>query len=416
MQPGPLVGRRLIVGVSGSIAAYKSVYLVRRLVEAGAEVHVAMTRAAARFVTPLTFAAVSGRPVLDDLFTGTPNAHVTLAEAAHGAVVAPATADLIARHAQGLADDALTTMLLALRGPLLMAPAMDGGMWEHPATRANVETLQARGVRFVGPDRGPLASGLSGVGRMAEPDAVMAALEGLWTGPNAMPKPPEVPERDLDGEHVLVTAGPTREWADPVRFLSNPSTGRMGFALAEAARARGARVTLIAGPVALATPEGCTRIDVETAEQMRDAVHAHLGDATVLVMAAAVSDYRPATRSPRKEKKGDAQRTLRLTRTADILAGLAGRGPEGLVRVGFAAETDDLEAHARAKRAAKGLDLIVANDVTEPGAGFGADTNRVTLIGPDDSATPLPLLSKRAVADAVLDRVAALRARAAGGA
>lgn len=409
MTPGPLTGRRLVVGVSGSIAAYKSVYLVRRLTEAGAEVHVAMTRAAGRFVTPLTFAAVSGRPVLNDLFAGTPNAHVTLAEAAHAAVVAPATADLIARHAHGIADDALTTMLLAVRGPVFMAPAMDGGMWEHPATRDNVALLSRRGVRFLGPEAGPLASGLTGVGRMVEPEAVVRALiEAMNGAPEASERP-----ADLAGEHVLVTAGPTREWLDPVRFLSNPSTGRMGFEVAAAAAARGARVTLVAGPVALPTPPGCTRVDVESADQMRDAVHRHLDGATVLVMAAAVSDYRPASPSPHKEKKGAGETTLRLARTDDILAGLAGRAPAGLLRVGFAAETRDVIAQARAKRARKELDLIVANDVTEPGAGFGADTNRVTLIGRDGDETALPLLPKREVAEAILDRVAALRAGSA---
>jgi phosphopantothenoylcysteine decarboxylase/phosphopantothenate--cysteine ligase len=408
VPPGTLAGRRLIVGVSGSIAAYKSVYLVRRLVEAGAEVHVAMTREATRFVAPLTFAAVSGRPVLDDLFTGTPNAHVTVAEAADAAVVAPATAHLIARHALGLADDALTTMLLAVRGPVFMAPAMDGGMWDHPATRDNVATLVRRGVRLLGPETGPLASGLVGPGRMAEPEAIVAAL-GLALG-GAAGGPPRA---DLAAEHVLVTAGPTREWLDPVRFLSNPSSGRMGFAVAEAAAARGARVTLIAGPVALATPPGCARIDVESAADLRDAVFAHLGAATVLVMAAAVSDYRPRERHPAKEKKGEAERALVLVRTDDILAEVALRAPTALIRVGFAAETGDLAARAGAKRQAKDLDLIVANDVTEPGAGFGAETNRVLLIGRDGAPEALSLRPKRQVADAILDRVAALRAGAA---
>jgi phosphopantothenoylcysteine decarboxylase/phosphopantothenate--cysteine ligase len=403
----PLAGRRLIVGVSGSIAAYKSVYLVRRLVEAGAEVHVALTRAAARFVTPLTFATVSGRPVLADLFDAVPGAHVTLAEAADAAVVAPATAHLIARYAHGLADDALTTLLLAVRGPVVLAPAMESGMWQHAATRANVRTLEARGVRFVGPARGPLASGLAGPGRMAEPEEIRAALEALFA---QAPPAAEAPRRDLAGERVLVTAGPTREPIDPVRFLSNPSTGRMGFAVAEAAAARGADVTLVTGPVDLVTPPGCRRVDVVTAAQMREAVLAALPSATVLVMAAAVSDFRPARTQAQKVKKEAAGTVLALARTDDILADVAARAPEGLLRVGFAAETRDLTANARAKRRAKDLDLIVANDVSAPDAGFGAETNRVTLIGRDDRAESLPLLSKRAVADAVLDRVAALRA------
>jgi phosphopantothenoylcysteine decarboxylase/phosphopantothenate--cysteine ligase len=402
VHPGPLAGRRLIVGVSGSIAAYKSVYLVRRLVEAGAEVHVALTRSAARFVTPLTFATVSGRPVLSDLFDAVPGTHVTLAEAADAAVVAPATAHLIARMAHGLADDALTTLLLALRGPVLLAPAMESGMWDHPATRANVQVLRERGVRFVGPETGPLASGLAGPGRMAEPDQILTALEALLAGVTA--------RRDLAGERVLVTAGPTREPIDPVRFLSNPSTGRMGFAVAEAAAARGADVTLVAGPVELPTPPGCRRVDVVTAAEMREAVLDALPSATVLVMAAAVSDFRPAEPRAHKVKKGDADTVLHLARTDDILAEVATRAPAGLIRVGFAAETRDLVAHAREKRRAKDLDLIVANDVSEADAGFTAATNRVTLIGRDDRAEALPLGPKRDVADAVLDRVLTLRA------
>jgi len=411
VQPGPLAGRRLIVGVSGSIAAYKSVYLVRRLVEAGAEVHVALTRAAARFVTPLTFATVSGRPVLSDLFDAVPGTHVTLAEAADATVVAPATAHLVARMAHGLADDALTTLLLAVRGPVLLAPAMESGMWDHPATRANVRTLEERGVRFVGPTQGPLASGLAGPGRMAEPEDVRAALEAMLAEAPAGP----APRRDLAGERVLVTAGPTREPIDPVRFISSPSTGRMGFAVAEAAAARGAEVTLVAGPVALPTPPGCRRVDVMTAADMRQAVMEALPGATVLVMAAAVSDFRPAEPKSHKVKKDAAETALPLARTDDILAEVASRAREGLLRVGFAAETQDLVAHARAKRRAKDLDLIVANDVSAPDtesapdSGFAADTNRVTLIGRDDRAEDLPLCTKRRVAEAVLDRVAALR-------
>jgi phosphopantothenoylcysteine decarboxylase/phosphopantothenate--cysteine ligase len=368
---------------------------------------VAMTRAAARFVTPLTFATVSGRPVLADLFEAVPGTHVTLAEAADAAVVAPATAHLIARYAHGLADDALTTLLLAVRGPVLLAPAMESGMWEHAATRANVRTLEARGVRFVGPDRGALASGMAGPGRMAEPEAVRAALEALFA---QVPPAGGAPRRDLAGERVLVTAGPTREPIDPVRFLSNPSTGRMGFAVAEAAAARGADVTLVAGPVALATPPGCRRVDVVTAAQMREAVLAALPSATVLVMAAAVSDFRPAKALAQKVKKEAAGTVLALARTDDILADVAARATAGLLKVGFAAETRDVVEGARAKRRAKDLDLIVANDVSAPDAGFGVATNRVTLIGRDDRAESLPLLSKRAVAEAVLDRVAALRA------
>jgi phosphopantothenoylcysteine decarboxylase / phosphopantothenate---cysteine ligase len=338
---------------------------------------------------------------------------VTLAEAADAAVVAPATAHLIARLAHGLADDALTTLLVAMRGPVLLAPAMESGMWAHPATRANVRVLEERGVRLVGPATGPLASGLAGPGRMAEPEEVLRALEALLAG---APAADVASRRDLEEERVLVTAGPTREPIDPVRFLSNPSTGRMGFAVAEAAAARGAEVTLVAGPVELSTPPGCRRVDVVTAAQMRRAVLDALPSATVLVMAAAVSDFRPARSQAHKVKKEAAGTVLALARTEDILAEVAARAPAGLIRIGFAAETRDLVAQARAKRKAKDLDLIVANDVSAPDAGsapdrgFGAETNRVTLIGRDDRAEPLPLGSKREVADTVLDRVAALRA------
>lgn len=408
MNGSRLRGRHLLVGVCGSIAVYKSVYLVRRLLEAGASVQVAMTASAARFVTPLTFEAISGRPVLNDLFTGPPNAHIHVAESVDAAVVAPATAHLIARHAAGLADDALTTLLLALRGPLLLAPAMDGGMWEHPAVRANVAVLRERGVHFVGPEEGPLASGLSGVGRMTEPPGILTALEAIVPG-----DPAETgtagPARDLAGERVLVTAGPTREHLDPVRFLSNPSTGRMGFAVAERAAWRGAEVTLIAGPCGLDTPPGCRRVDVVSAVEMRDAVHAHLEHATVLVMAAAVSDFRPVERAAHKVKKGEADTALTLMRTEDILQGIAGKAPAGMIRVGFAAETRDVASHARKKLADKGLDLIVANDVTDPEAGFEKATNRVVLIGREGPDEALPVLPKTQVADIILDRVVALR-------
>ncbi|MFQ5509666.1 MAG: bifunctional phosphopantothenoylcysteine decarboxylase/phosphopantothenate--cysteine ligase CoaBC [Leptospirillia bacterium] len=405
MTSGALEGSRLLLGVSGSIATYKSVYLVRRLTEAGARVHVVMTGSAGRFVTPLTFEAVSGNPVLSDLFEGPPNAHIELAESVDMGIVAPATANTLARHAAGIADDALGTVLLALRGPLLMAPAMDGGMWDHPATRDNVGRLAERGVQFVGPHEGALASGLSGIGRMAEPEEILAAVAArLGAKAEAAPVLP----LDLAGEHVLVTAGPTREPIDPVRFLSNPSSGRMGFAVAQAAARRGARVTLVAGPTQLATPHGCTRVDVVTAADMREAVNAHLADATVLVMAAAVSDYRPVQVHDHKLKKGDTDETLRLTRTDDILKGIAASAPAGMVRVGFAAETRDITRYAREKLTEKGLDLIVANDVSEPGSGFETDTNRVVLISRDGTEEALPLAPKGEVAGAILDRVVGL--------
>ncbi|MBI5136721.1 MAG: bifunctional phosphopantothenoylcysteine decarboxylase/phosphopantothenate--cysteine ligase CoaBC [Nitrospirae bacterium] len=394
-------GVRLLLGVCGSIAAYKSVYLVRRLTEQGATVHVAMTGAATRFVTPLTFETVSGNPVMTDLFSGPPNRHIELAEAVDAALVAPATANTLARHAAGIADDALGTLLLALRGPLLVAPAMDGGMWDHPATRANVDTLQARGVAFVGPASGPLASGLEGVGRVAEVPEILDALEAMLADVRVA--------ASMAGEHVLVTAGATREHLDPVRFLSNPSTGRMGFAVAAEAARRGARVTLVAGPSELPTPPGCTRLDVTSAADMADAVRAHVGGASMLVMCAAVSDFRPAVRHPHKVKKDAGEGHVALERTEDILKSLAGRTPEGLVKVGFAAETEDLLAHARRKLVEKDLDLIVANDVTQPGAGFRVATNRATLIGRDGSEQALDILPKARLAALILDRAVALR-------
>jgi len=264
-----LRGRTVLVGVCGSVAAYKAVFLVRRLTEAGARVQVVLTAAATRFVTPLTFESVSGRPVICDLYDLPANRHIELGESADLAVIAPATANLLARHAHGQADDALTTLLLALRGPLLLAPAMDGGMWEHPATQANMDLLKSRGVHMVGPEHGPLASGLVATGRMAEPDTILAAACELLGNASVFTKNPA---GDLAGHRVLVTAGPTREHLDPVRFISNPSTGRMGFAVAEQAARRGAEVTLIAGPTHLPTPNGVTRLDVVTAKQMQQAV------------------------------------------------------------------------------------------------------------------------------------------------
>ncbi|MDH4230134.1 MAG: bifunctional phosphopantothenoylcysteine decarboxylase/phosphopantothenate--cysteine ligase CoaBC [Nitrospirota bacterium] len=407
-QPQPFAARTLLLGVCGSIAAYKAVYLVRLLTEAGARVQVVMTGAATRFVAPLSFESVSGQPVVTDLYALPANRHIELAETAHAAVVAPATADLLARHASGQADDALSTLLLALRGPLLVAPAMDGGMWEHPATQANVEVLRKRGVTFVGPEHGPLASGLTGPGRMAEPERIVEALLSLLAAPRSAARP-QGAVADLSGERVVVTAGATREHLDPVRFLSNPSTGRMGFALAAEAARRGARVTLIAAPSELPTPPGVSRVDVVSAADMRDAVHARLPDATVLLMAAAVADFRPARRHPHKVKKGKAEQSLALERTEDILKGLDAIAPEGLIRVGFAAETRDVLAHARGKLQDKGLHLIVANDVSEPGSGFATDTNRVVLLSRDGAEESLPLLAKSEVAAAVLERVARLR-------
>ncbi|MFN3762996.1 MAG: bifunctional phosphopantothenoylcysteine decarboxylase/phosphopantothenate--cysteine ligase CoaBC [Anaerolineae bacterium] len=403
MEPVPLLrGKRILLGVTGGIAVYKVCTLASHLTQMGAEVDVVMTEAATRFVSPLTFEALTGRPVYVDMWrtggAGLPThiAHVGLAHAADLLVIAPATANTIAKLAWGLADNLLSTLALAATCPVLLAPAMDAGMWSHPATQANVATLRARGVHFAGPVRGRMASGLEGEGRMMEPEEILGHIRRVLglQGP-------------LAGRKVVVTAGPTREFLDPVRFISNPSSGKQGFALAQAALDRGADVTLITGPVSLTAPVGARRVDVTTVQQMLDAVLEAAADADALLMAAAVGDYRPATVAEHKIKK-TADLTLRLERTPDILAAVARRRAEtGFPRVvvGFAAESQDLLENARAKLEAKGLDLIVANDITAADAGFAAETNRVVLLDQEGGVEELPLMSKAAVAEAVLDRV-----------
>jgi len=399
-----LGGRELILGVTGSIAAYKAVYLLRELVRLGARVTVVRTAHAERFVGDLTWRTLSGRPVLADLFdpqSGEAVEHVAIAERADAVVVAPATANLLAKAAHGLADDFLTTVLLAARGPVLMVPAMDGGMWDHAAVSANVATLRERGVVVLEPDAGALASGLSGKGRLPEVDAIVEALERLLT-----------PARDLEGERFLVTSGPTREPIDPVRYLSNRSSGKMGHAITTAALRRGAAVTLISGPTALTPPPGATFVPVQTAEEMREAALQHLGSATVVIKAAAVADYRVASPAGQKIKsKKDEGLTLDLVPNPDILRELAARKGRTFL-VGFAAETNDLRRNAQAKLAAKGIDLLVANDVSRKGIGFEADDNQVVLLDRWGGEIELPMMSKIAVADAILDRVLALRAGA----
>jgi phosphopantothenoylcysteine decarboxylase/phosphopantothenate--cysteine ligase len=399
-----LGGRELILGVTGSIAAYKAVYLLRELVRLGARVTVVRTAHAERFVGDLTWRTLSGRPVLADLFdpqSGEAVEHVAIAERADAVVVAPATANLLAKAAHGLADDFLTTVLLAARGPVLMVPAMDGGMWDHAAVSANVATLRERGVVVLEPDAGALASGLSGKGRLPEVDAIVEALERLLT-----------PARDLEGERFLVTSGPTREPIDPVRYLSNRSSGKMGHAITTAALRRGAAVTLISGPTALTPPPGATFVPVQTAEEMREAALQHLAAATVVIKAAAVADYRVANPAGQKIKsKKDEGLTLDLVPNPDILRELAARKGRTFL-VGFAAETNDLRRNAQAKLAAKGIDLLVANDVSRKGIGFEADDNQVVLLDRWGGEIELPMMSKIAVADAILDRVLALRAGA----
>jgi phosphopantothenoylcysteine decarboxylase/phosphopantothenate--cysteine ligase len=406
MEPIPLLhDKRILLGITGGIAAYKAAALASHLAQAGAQVDVVMTEAATRFVAPLTFQALTGRPAYTDLWAapgeGLPThiAHVGLAHAADLLVIAPTTANTLAKLATGQADNLLTTLALAATCPLLAAPAMDAGMWTHPATQANVATLRERGVHFAGPVRGRMASGLEGAGRMMEPDDILG--HARWVLGREGP---------LAGRQVVVTAGPTREPLDPVRFLSNASSGRQGFALAQAALDRGAAVTLITGPSHLPTPVGAERVDVTTAQEMHDGVMSAVEGADVLLMTAAVADYRPATTAPHKTKKKAADLTLRLVRTPDILAAVAARRARtGFPRVvvGFAAESENLVDNARAKLAAKNLDLIVANDITAPDAGFVARTNRVVILDRQGGVEELPLMTKAAVAEAVLDRVLA---------
>jgi phosphopantothenoylcysteine decarboxylase/phosphopantothenate--cysteine ligase len=398
-----LAGRQIILGVTGSIAAYKAVLLLRELTTRGAEVAVVMTAGAGHFVGPLTFRTLSGRPVLSDLFdpqSGDAVEHVALAERAQAFVVAPATANLLAKAAHGIADDFLTTLLLAARCPILMAPAMDGGMWDHAAVRANVATLRERGVTILEPDAGALASGQSGKGRLPEIEAIVEEVERMLT-----------PGRDLAGERVLVTAGPTREPIDPVRYLSNRSSGKMGHAVAVAALRRGAEVVLISGPTALKPPAGAVFVPVQTAEEMREAALQHLAAASVVIKAAAVADYRVERPSPTKIKSGGKRdgMSLDLVPNPDILKELAQK-KSGAFLVGFAAETGDLRTHAADKLRAKGVDLLVANDVSQQGIGFEADDNQVTLLDRWGGALELPRMNKIQVAHAILDRVLALRA------
>lgn len=358
--------RRVILGVTGGIAAYKSAELVRQLRREGADVQVVMTRGARRFVTPLTFQALTHHPVRTDLFDPAAEAgmgHLELARWADEVLVAPASADFMARLAAGLADDLLTTLCLATEAPVTLAPAMNWAMWRHAATRANAGTLRSRGVTLIGPAVGELAEGESGEGRMLEPADITARL--LGPGP-------------LSGTHWMVTAGPTREPLDPVRFLSNRSSGRMGFAVAAAAARAGARVTLVSGPVALETPPGCDRVDVETAGDMHRAVMERAGECDVFVAVAAVSDYRPGEAAPEKIRKSREAMSVALQRNPDILAEVAAL-PDGPFTVGFAAETGNVEANARGKLETKGLDMIAANRVGG-GAGFDAEDNSLTVL------------------------------------
>jgi phosphopantothenoylcysteine decarboxylase/phosphopantothenate--cysteine ligase len=387
----------VVLGVTGCIAAYKACEVLRELQQREVDVHVVMTAAATRFVGPMTFEALSRHPVFHDQWALGANSdirHISLADAADLLLIAPATANTIGKLARGIADDALSTLYTATTAPTVMAPAMNANMFEHPAVRENLEILRARGVRIVEPGSGYLACGWLGRGRLAEvADVVEAAMAALRR------------RTDLRAETVLVTAGPTLEDIDPVRFVSNRSSGRMGYRVAEAARDRGARVILVSGPTSLRPPGGVEHVAVRSAEEMARAVEEHLPRATVVVGAAAVADYRPAVVSGVKLKKGDGPLRLELERTRDILAAV-GEKKGNRVLVGFAAETEDLEARARAKLEAKKLDLVVANDVS---TGFGGERNAAVLVRPGGAAIEVPLVSKRELAERICDEIVRLR-------
>jgi phosphopantothenoylcysteine decarboxylase/phosphopantothenate--cysteine ligase len=403
---------RVVLGVSGGVAAYKAAELVRRLQQERLDVQVVMTRHAQEFVTPLTFAALTGQKVITGMFGGEAPAnvdsaveHIAVAQSLDALVIAPATANTLAKLARGIADDFLTTLYLATTAPVIVAPAMNVNMWDHPATQENIEVLRARGVRIVSPDEGYLACGMTGKGRLAgvEPIA-QAVLEALGI------------RHDLERDTVLVTAGPTCEDLDPVRYLTNRSSGKMGYAIADAAIRRGARVILISGPTGLDAPDRVERISVRSTEEMHRAVLAHLSPSTIVVMAAAVADYRPVAPSSGKIKRQGERLTIELEATPDILADVSGICGDRIL-VGFAAETGNVSENARKKLAAKSADLIVANDVTAEGAGFDLDTNIVTLFTRDGREIPLPRMSKLDVAHRVLDQALDLRrARQSSGA
>ena len=390
-----LAGKKIILGVTGSIAAYKAVFLLRRLIEEGADVTVVMTRYATNFVAPLTFQVLSKKPVYSGMFDpdqGKDIIHLYLSRGADVILVAPATANIIGKMANGIADDLLSTMLIAARCPVILAPAMDYEMYENPVVQKNISYLRNLKIDFVGPETGLLASGDTGPGRMSEPDDIITFLEdklGI--------------KGDLSGHTVLITAGPTREAIDPVRYISSRSSGKMGYAIAEAAKSRGAKVILITGPASLTIPQGIEAINVITAEEMLDAVMNRLSDSTVLIMTAAVSDFRPAEKAISKIKKGEAI-NLKLIKTPDILEEVCKKKGNQFV-VGFAAETEDLITNAKEKLRIKHLDMIVANNVSLPGAGFEKDTNIVTLIDKEGKIKEYPEMPKSDVADMILDNV-----------
>jgi phosphopantothenoylcysteine decarboxylase/phosphopantothenate--cysteine ligase len=394
-----LKGKEIVLGVTGGIAVYKAAEFVRLLTKVEARVHVVMTSNAREFVTPLTFQTLSGNPVTTETFSLLEEAkigHITLADLAEVVVILPATANIIGKIANGIADDFLSTMVMATKAPVLLVPSMNVNMWENKAFQGNLATLIERGYYFVEPGVGELACHWYGKGRLAELDEVIEKLEDLFS------------KKDLKGQRILVTAGPTQEPMDPVRFITNHSTGKMGFALAQCARRRGAEVVLITGPTSLTVPRRDIDVfRVQTAEEMRKAVLAHLKSCSVVIKAAAVSDYRPRAVSPHKVKKESPSLSLDLERTADILQEVGKRKGQRIL-VGFAAETEDLIVNARKKLVEKNLDLIVANNVAQPGAGFGHDTNQIKILYSTGEMKELPLMSKEEASMAILDEVAQL--------
>lgn len=396
-QRDRLSGKRILLGVTGSIAAYKAVDILRRLRDKGAEVRVAMTGHAGRFVTRLTFETLSGRPVLCDEFhdagrTVAAIGHIEITEGLDAALIAPATANIIGKIAAGIADDSLTSSLMALGCPLFIAPAMNDRMYRNPIVQKNIRSLKELGARFIEPGTGSLACGSTGEGRLAETDRIIGELSAFFA------------PRELAGKTVLVTAGPTREFIDAVRFISNPSSGKMGYALAAAARDRGAEVILITGPTALAAVPGVTTVPVVSASDMRSAVRDHIEHSHVVIMAAAVSDFRPLRRSDRKIKKTEAPSTLELERTEDILRELGDTDGRRLL-VGFAAETDNIEQNAAKKLTDKNLDMIAVNDLRRADSGFGTDTNAVVLMDRAGRRTELPAMPKTEIAACIMDAI-----------
>ncbi|HEY0003324.1 MAG TPA: bifunctional phosphopantothenoylcysteine decarboxylase/phosphopantothenate--cysteine ligase CoaBC [Pyrinomonadaceae bacterium] len=400
-------GKRVALGVTGGIAAYKAAEVLRGLQRAGCIVRVGMTERACQFITPLTFRALSGSHVIvDDYAPDNPDpiAHITFSQTVDLFLIAPATANIIAKMAQGIADDFLSTTYLACNAPVLVAPAMNTTMWNHPATQRNLAQLRADGVRLVEPDTGEMACGTIGPGRLSEPEIIVKAALDLLREAGAKER------RDLAGERILITTGATREQIDPVRFLSNNSSGRMGFALAEAARARGAEVTVVAGVTSASAPAQVRLLRALSASEMHEAVLKEIGGSTVFIAAAAVADYRPVETAQVKLKKSGEPLTLELVPTPDILGSVAASRHAGLLVLGFAAETENLLQHAREKLRRKRLDAIVANDVTRDGAGFDVGTNIITLISRDtDAPVELPLMSKLDAAHRILDEVVRLR-------